>query len=471
MGSRGSTRGAVLTIAVGILAASLLQSAGASLGITELVSVRSNGDQGDNISGRFAPPAINTDGRIVAFDSIATTLVRRDTNNEADVFVHDRTTDITERVSVTSAGRQANEFSSRPDLDGQGNLVVFDSAATNLVPGDTNQALDVFVHDRTTDTTERISVGSDEAQGNSGSHSPSISSEGRFVAFVSTASNLVPGDTNGVDDVFVRDLVAGTTERVSLRSNGAQGNSSTTQTGISADGRWVAFSSFATNLVPRDTNGLFDVFIHDRQAGRTERVSVSSNEAQGDAPSTSPSVSGNGELVAFKSTATNLVPSDTNDRMDAFVRDRTARTTERVSVNSAEEQANGGSEDGAGIGFPPTGPDITASGRFVAFHSSATNLVPGDTNTCPPVFDAEPGRCPDVFVRDRVAGTTVRVNVADNGTQANERSAEPAISENGMVVAFFSAADNLVPGDDNACPPVFPTPGHCPDIFVRAGGA
>lgn len=312
---------------------------------------------------------------------------------------------------------------------------------------------------------------SNEAQGNSGSHSPSISSGGRFVAFVSTASNLVPGDTNGVDDVFVRDLVAGTTERVSLRTNGTQGNSSTTQTSISANGRWVAFSSFATNLVPGDTNGHFDVFIHDRQTGTTELVSVRSNEAQADAPSTSPSVSRDGELVAFKSTATNLVPGDTNGRMDAFVRNRTTGTTERVSVNSAEEQANGGSEDGAGIGFPTTGPDITTNGRYVAFHSTATNLVPGDTNTCPPVFDAEPGRCPDVFVRDRVAGTTVRVNVAGDGTQANERSAEPAISENGMVVAFFSAADNLVPGDDNACPPEFPTPGHCPDIFVRAGGA
>jgi archaellum component FlaF (FlaF/FlaG flagellin family) len=471
MGSRGSTRGAVLSIAVGILAASLLQSAGASLGVTELVSVRSNGDQGDNISGRFAPPAINTDGGIVAFDSIATNLVRRDTNDQADVFVHDRAADITERVSVNNRGRQGNGFSTRPDLDGPGDLVVFDSAATNLVPGDTNQSLDVFVHDRTTGTTERVSVRSNAAQGNSGSHSPSISSGGRFVAFVSTASNLVPGDTNGVDDVFVRDLVAGTTERVSLRTNGTQGNSSTTQTSISANGRWVAFSSFATNLVPGDTNGHFDVFIHDRQTGTTELVSVRSNEAQADAPSTSPSVSRDGELVAFQSTATNLVASDTNDRMDAFVRNRTTGTTERVSVNSAEEQANGGSEDGAGIGFPTTGPDITTNGRFVAFHSTATNLVPGDTNTCPPVFDDEPGRCPDVFVRDRVAGTTVRVNVAGDGTQANERSAEPAISENGMVVAFFSAADNLVPGDDNACPPEFPTPGHCPDIFVRAGGA
>jgi hypothetical protein len=463
-------KGLLLLVAVAAVATSPIRSAWAAPAVTELVSVGTNGRQGNNISGRFAGPAINANGKVVAFDSIATTLVPSDTNRSADVFVHDRRTNTTERVSVGSDGRQANGFSSRPALDASGNLVTFDSAATNLVRGDDNQALDVFVHDRMAHQTSRVSVSSAEVQGNGSSNSPSLSANGRFISFVSTASNLVPGDTNGVEDIFVRDLVAGTTQLVSLRSDGGQANSSTTAASISPGGRWVAFSSFASNLVPGDTNGLFDVFIHDRQTGLTELVSLSDNEKLGDAPSTTPSVSRGGKFVAFWSDATNLVPGDTNGRRDIFVRDRIAGTTERVSVNDNEHQANGNSQDPAVRGFTASGPDITADGRFVTFFSSATNLVRGDTNTCPPVFDQVPGQCPDVFVRDRLAGTTVRVNLSSDGTQANERSSDPVISENGQVVAFFSAAANLVPNDTNVCPGFDEFAGNCPDIFLHIEG-
>ncbi len=182
-------------------------------------------------------------------------------------------------------------------------------------------------------------------------------------------------------------------------------------------------------------------------------------------------MSRNGRLVVFMSGATNLVSADTNGNVDVFVRDRTAGTTERVSINGEEQQANGNSQDPGVRGFTASSPDITADGRFVAFFASATNLVSGDTNTCPPVFDQEPGRCPDVFVRDRIAGTTVRVNVASDGTQANEPSSDPAISDDGQVVAFFSASGNLVPGDTNTCPGFTAFPGNCPDIFVHDGKA
>jgi hypothetical protein len=460
--TRGTLSGAMGVL---VLGTSLLPPAGASSAVTERVSISTDGQEGNDISGRFAGPAIDADGDVVAFDSIATTLVPNDTNQEADVFVHDRTTDTTERVSVSSRGRQANEFSSRPALDASGNLVAFDSAATNLAGSDANGSqLDVFVHNRTTHKTKLVSLSAREIQGNSGSHSPTVSADGRFVSFVSTASNLVPRDTS-TDDIFVRDLLKGTTERVSESSTGEPGNSSSTLASISANGRWVVFQSFASNLVPGDTNGHFDVFIHDRKTGLTELVSVNSDEEQGDAPSSRPTVSGNGRLVAFISSATNLVPSDTNENVDVFVRDRSAGTTERVSVNSEEQQADGTSQD-AIRGFPASSPDITAEGRHVAFHSSATNLVPSDTNTCPDVFQ-EPGTCPDVYVRDRVAGTTERVNVATDGTQANERSSDPAITEDGMVVAFFSAAGNLVPNDTNTCPGFTAFLGNCPDIFVR----
>ncbi|MGH2635083.1 MAG: CARDB domain-containing protein [Actinomycetota bacterium] len=449
-----------------VVGTSLLQPAGAAPGLTEIVSINTNGTQGNNISGRFAGPAISGNGLVVAFDSIATTLVSGDNNNAADVFVHDRTTGVTQRVSVTSTGGQANGTSTRPALDGAGNLVVFDSSATNLVSGDTNQSLDVFLRNRTTGTTQRVSVTSDEAQGATGGHSPSISDDGRFVAFVST-SPLVPEDTNNAEDIYVRDLVNGTTERVSVSSAGVEGNSSTTATSVSADGRWVVFSSFANNLVPNDTNGHFDSFIHDRQTGLTELVSVSSDEVQADAQAVTPSVSADGRFVAFWSNATNLVPGDTNERPDVFVRDRETGTTQRVSVSSDEEQSDGNSPEAGVRGFVAEGPDITPDGRFVVFSSSATNLVPGDTNTCPLFFEDPPGACPDAFVRDLVAGTTTRVNVSADGAEANDRSVDPAVSDGGTVFAFFSAAANLAPNDANVCPLFAAFPGNCPDIFVH----
>ena len=424
------------------------------------------------MSGRFAGPAISGDGQVVAFDSIATTLVQGDTNQVADVFVHDRQSNTTERVSVSSSGVQGNGTSTRPALDEVGNLVAFDSSASNLVAGDTNSALDVLVHNRTTNVTEQVSVSSEEVQGNAGSFSPSISADGRFVSFTSDATNLIAGGSSGVRDVFVRDRIAGTTEVVSVSSSGEPANSSSGGSAISPDGRWVAFSSFANNLVPGDANDQFDVFIHDRQTGLTEIVSVNNAGTQGDALSTQPSVSEDGRFVAFWSDATNLVPDDTNERRDIFVRDRTAGTTERVSVSSSEEQADGSSPEPGVRGFTASGPDITPDGRFVAFYSSATNLVPGDTNTCPQFFEDTPGACPDAFVRDRVAGTTVRVNVAADGTQANDRTADTVISDSGLITSFFSAAGNLVPNDANTCPLFTAFPGNCPDIFVHdeAGG-
>jgi Tol biopolymer transport system component len=470
---RETTQRMALSAVLSILALGALpaQTVGASTtAATEIASISTGGVQGNDISGRFAGPAISGDGQVVAFDSIATTLVADDTNRDADVFVHDRPSNTTERVSVSSSGDQGNDASSRPALDADGNLVTFDSNAGNLVAGDTNHLMDVFVRNRINASTERVSVSSDEAQGDGSSNSPSISADGRYVAFISTSSNLVPGDTNGTNDVFVRDLVAGTTELVSVDSNGIIGNSSSTATGISGDGRWVAFSSFANNLVPGDTNDSFDVFIHDRVTGSTQLVSQNTDGVIGDAPSSSPAVSGDGRYVAFWSSATNLVPDDTNGRDDAFVRDILARTTERVSIGNEGQQGDGNTPEPGVRGLTVSSPDITPDGRYVAFFSSSTNLVAGDTNTCPLFFDQFPGQCPDAFVRDRVAGTTVRVNLAPDGTEANDRTADAVISDDGTVVAFFSAAANLVAGDRNTCPLFDRFPGNCPDIIVHDEG-
>ncbi|MEP7044409.1 MAG: hypothetical protein ABI843_15195 [Dokdonella sp.] len=431
--------------------------------VTEIISVSSVGQQGNDISGRYAGPALSADGGIVAFDSQASTLVPDDSNLTTDVFVHDSQSGATERVSISSSGDEGNDVSTRPGIDAAGNLVVFDSAASNLVATDANIALDVFVHHRDTHTTELVSMSSGGIQGDDASYSPTISANGQFVCFVSAATNLVANDTNHVEDIFVRDLIAGTTERVSLGDIGQQSNSSSTVASISADGRWVVFSSYASNLVADDINDQFDVFIHDRTTGLTELVSVDSAGQQADGTSSAPSVSEDGRFVAYWSGATNLVSGDTNARQDIFLRDRTAGTTERVSVSSAGAQADGDSQDPAVRGFTASGPQITPNGRWIAFYASATNLVPGDTNTCPDVF-ANPGQCPDVFVRDRLSGKTTRINVASDGTQANDRTADPAISASGRVVAYFSAAGSLVANDTNICLPIFPN--NCPDIFT-----
>jgi Tol biopolymer transport system component len=346
-------------------------------GQTERVSVDSVGAQGYSPS---FEPSISADGRYVAFNSLASNLVAGDTNGTFDIFVRDRLTGQTERVSVDSVGAQGDSDSFAPSISADGRYVAFNSSASNLVAGDSNGTHDIFVRDRLTGQTERVSLDSAGAQGDSLSFEPSISADGRYVAFYSSASNLVAGDSNGTYDVFVRDRVTGQTERVSLDSAGAQGNSDSYAPSISADGRHVAFSSLASNLVAGDTNGALDIFVRDRVTGQTERVSMDSAGVQGNSHSAVPSISADGRYVAFRSYASNLVAGDTNGALDIFVRDRVTGQTERVSVDQAGVQGNSQSLDAS----------ISADGRYVAFRSLASNLVAGDTN------DAW-----DIFVRDR----------------------------------------------------------------------
>ena len=194
----------------------------------------------------------------------------------------------TERVSVDNSGVQGNHISYFGEISYDGRYVAFSSVASNLVPGDTNDDEDTFVHDLSTGVTERVSVDSSGNECNFGSGGiVSISKNGRYVAFFSPSSNLVSGDTNGERDVFVHDRQTGVTERVSVDSSGNQGNDGSSLGTISIDGRYVLFVSRATNLVPGDTNGVSDTFVHDRVLGVTERVSVDSSGNQGNGESTS----------------------------------------------------------------------------------------------------------------------------------------------------------------------------------------
>ncbi len=370
-------------------------------GATERVSVASGGAQGNWDSGGGR---LSADGRYVAFDSRASNLVPGDTNECSDVFVHDRVTGVTERVSVASDGGGGADRGGRGSrvggISADGRYVAFDSRANDLVPGDTNDATDVFVHDRVTGITERVSVASDGRQGSrwDGSDLPVLSANGRYVAFGSTATNLVPGDTNGCEDIFVHDRVTGATERVSVASDGLQSNYySHGGARISTDGRYVAFSSSANNLVPGDTNGCEDIFVHDRVTGTTERISVASGGGQASGTRYGFAISADGRLVAFDSDANNVTPGDTNGARDVFVHDRLTGVTERVSVASDGGQTNGAS----GVG------GISADGRYVAFGSTASNLVAGDTNGTSDafVYDRGPGPYPPPWTYP--AGTTV----------------------------------------------------------------
>jgi hypothetical protein len=294
-------------------------------GVTERVSVPTG--ETEATGGDSETPAISAEGRYVAFRSYASDLVPGDTNNTVDVFVHDRQTGVTERVSVTTEGAQVGGtfINLSPSISADGRFVAFSTDANNLVAGDTNDLTDMFVHDRQTGTTECVTDCTIPRGEVCGAQVPSVSGDGRYVAFDSGCSQLVAGDTNGTQDVFVRDRQTGLIERVSVATGGVQAMGSSMLPSISADGRYVVFESDAPDLVPGDTNDTWDVFVHDRVTGTTDRVSVASGGEEGDGRSggaifRSVALSGDGRSVAFPSDSTNLVAGDTNATGDVFVR-------------------------------------------------------------------------------------------------------------------------------------------------------
>jgi len=430
MDSRRSRYSLLLGMVPVVLGIFLCGTALAFPGETTRVSVASDGTQGNRSAGQ---PKISADGRFVAFTSDSINLVPGIPYGFVDVFVRDRLTGTTSRVSVASDGTQGTNGSSAPAISADGRFVAFNSFANNLVTGDTNGTFDIFVHDRLTGQTTRVSVASDTTEGNGSSQNPSISADGRFVSFESNASNLVGAgnDNNGRSDIFVHDRLTGITTRVSVTSEGTPSNGGSFNPSISADGRYVAFVSDAQNL-GNDNDVYFDVFVHDRVTGETTRASVDSSGNRANNSSGNLTISADGRFVAFDSLASNLVENDTNGLFsEVFVHDRQTGITTRVSVASDGTQSNGISGQ----------PSISADGRFVVFYSEADNLVPDDI----------PGsNYRDIFVHDRLTGTTSRISVASDGTQANGNSDDyPSISADGSFVAFQSEATNLVGQDNN----------------------
>lgn len=449
---------------------------------TTLVSTSPTGVPGNENS---ASASISADGRYIAFTSLATNFVDGDTNGELDIYLLDRDTGDIQLISNHSDGTRANGASYTPSISPNGRYVAYTSRASNLVDGDNNGTNDIFMYDRLEGTTELVSISTSGVAGNGTSQNkPDVTDDG-LVVFNSSSSNLVHHDTNGTfTDVFVRDTVNGVTEIVSINDSGEQGHTSV-EPSISNDGRFIAFRSHAANLVDEDTNEVADIFIHDRQQASTKRISVHSNGAQSNAMSFGTSMSADGSTIAFLSQANNLV-DDSPGIVDSnvFIHDRLSSATEWVT-RPIQRQATGDSNipsmsaDGRFIAFSSTAPDlviddingledvfvrdrvtghtelisgrknpttldlesgngasyhpqISADGRYVSFTSQAKNLVPGDTN-----------EAADIFVRDRLTQTTRRVTVTADGTQANDHSVESSISGDGRFVAFTSYALNL----------------------------
>ena len=400
--------------------------------VTALLSVASDGTHGNADS---FDPSLSADGSTVAFASLATNLVTTGPVQArvVGIFVRDRRTGRTDRISDPPDGPVANGDSRAPAVSGDGSVVAFESRASNLVAGDGNGAADVFVRDRASGRTTRVSVASDGTPGNGDSVAPSISADGRFVAFASEATGLVPGDHNRAEDVFVHDRRTGRTTRVSVGVDGRPGNGASYSPALSADGRYVAFVSEATNLVRGDTNGDSDVFVHDRDTGRTVRVSLAEGGGQANGDAYAPAISGDGRFVAFVTAAGNVVPGDANHAADVFVHDRQTGRTVLVGAGDGGRPSDRGSST----------PSLSADGRSVAFVTDAP-LVAGDTNGTE-----------DVYVADTAGGGLRRVSVASDGTEGDEPSTGPSIAADGSAVAFESLATGLVPADTNGAEDIF----------------
>ncbi len=404
-----------------------------------------------------------------------------------------------ERVSVDSAGNEANGSSVNLDISADGRFVVFSSGATNLVPGKTNPALDIYLHDRLLGTTERVSLGDGGVEADKNCDWPSVSDDGRYVAFESLATNLVPNDTNNSKDIFLKDRLLNTLTRINVGPGGQEDNGSAwnKRPMLSGDGEWVVFHSDGDTLVANDTNGSYDVFFFEVSTqSLTRLLGWSGNEL--DFGASTPRISDDGSMLTVGSQSSNmmagghwnsylplyvvnlernsrfqiqdltgfaislresafssdgsflafssglpLIPLDTNGAADIYVLHHSSGLLERVSISTQGQEAD--SASGACT--------ISSDGRFVLFESRATNLVPGDTNGTY-----------DVFLHDRNTGTTTRTSVDWLGNEGSGRSGiygshhyqGSAISADGRFAAFEST-NPFVPGDSN----------NLTDVFVR----
>jgi len=446
--------------------------ASSTLLVPERVSVDTQGNQAN---GPSAHPSLSAGGRFIAFESTAGNLAPGDSNRVSDIFLRDtcrkappECVPSTVRVSLANDGSEPNGASFGPSISGDGRYVVFTSLADNLVGRDRNSSADIFLRDTCIGATSEcrpstalVSVDSAGVQANSSSNFGRISGSGRFVAYVSAADNLIVEDTNLKEDVFVRDTCAGaagpcspSTSRASVGPNGLQADGASTMAVLSADGRYVAFVSNASNLVPGVRATRSEVFLRDTCAGTRELctpstigVSVPDTGVPADGPSRQPAISPDGRFVAFLSASSNLGATGGILARQILLRDTCAGTTNacrpstmHISVSADE------SEDEDEVSAPA----LSAEGRYVAFVSAASHLVPDDAN-----------QRADAFVHDTCLVSTAciratwRLSRGRLGAEADADILALALTPDGRALAFTSTASNLVPGDTNGAEDVF----------------
>jgi Tol biopolymer transport system component len=420
--NHSSCRRVGLFVPIVVLGLAVPGSSGQSI---ERVSVASDGTLANDVS---EGASVSDDGAIVAFTSLATNLVAGDTNGVRDVFVRDRVHGTTSLVSVALGGGPADGESRDARVSGDGRFVVFTSFATNLVASDGNGHSDVFVRDLALGTTELVSRTATGAAGGGDSVAGALSSDGRFVVFTSAAADLVGSDANGVDDVFVRDRMMGTTEVVSVNSTGGLGNGASTQPAITRDGRYVAFTSAATNLSAGDHDSLLDVYRHDRTTGVTDLVSVGSDGSKADLDCCAPELSDDGHLVAFHTYAANLVFGDVPGSQDVFVRDMTANVTTCASLDSNGQLP-------PELVYVATLGGMSGDGKFVFYSCDSAYLV-----------DPDDDLVTDVFCRTPALGMTTRPSVDANLMEPTADCFGGHCSIDGQFVVFDGPSDMVAGG-------------------------
>ncbi len=422
-----------------IITLALCGAVGAADNTTNLVSVPFDGGADDY--SRSYEPVISSDGRYVAFTSSSNHLVSGENNYYNDIYVRDLQTQITERVSVSNNGVEGNGDSSQPSISADGRYVVFTSYASNLVSGDNNSFQDIFIRDRLTGTTQIITKSWDGERTNDQSFDPSINADGRYVVFTSYATNLVINDTNQRNDIFMWDKFSDSISRVSITPSGGEANGDSCQPHISADGHYLVFSSSADNLVSGDTNGNQDIYLRDLVIGNTKRISIGPNGEESGFYSDSPFISGNSQFVAFCSGALIFDPGDEGGNR-IYVYDRTSSALEKIKLPEALRNLD------------IYEPSLSADGRFVAFtcgrqwQSAAWAYDPlnGTFGWIGPGSEPDYYQYRVVLLYDRHLKTLTPVSLSINGEWPDSDSVEPSISGNGSVVAFSSGANNIIPG-------------------------
>ena len=392
-------------------------------------------------------PVFSPDGTRVAFSSWSTNLVDGDTNGTEDIFVKTLATGAIERISVTGDGTQADGGSRNPQWSPDGTRIGFLSKASNLVVGADGRP-QLYVKTLGSGAVQLISSNA-AGEGAEIMYSdaetawyPDLS--GTRIAFASSAPNLVPGDSNGMSDIFVKNLTTGSIDRISTTATGQQAiPGGAWSPAWSPAGDRIAFVSSASNLVDSDTNDVPDVFVKDLMTGAIKRVSVSAGAGQADGGSDNPvwfpsgNTTGGRGEIAFTSKASNLVDGDTNGVSDVFVKDLLTGDIERVSTTATGAQGTGASL----LSYSNPAKMWSPSGfpgQWITFISWAPNLVDGDTNGVS-----------DIFVKNVTTGEIERINLSASGLQADGVSREPSWAPSGDRIVFGSFASNLVDGDTN----------------------